>query len=359
MRMIGIAQTTREYMQTPEKLDEGEFLWVSCCRHELEACLPEIQLLLAQLGERPLLDFHAQDLLSEQQPSHYDYTSYYDVIVFRRLISYTFPSSIPEENPPSNTFTQSDTSISPFIFSQPVGFIIYDHVLLTVHDETEHRNQFAYKLLDDKNTFIGRVRRTGVHLPFSPDELMLRLVDFLTEGHLDLRRQLTSRLEAWQIALLNDNIPSADWQNLFQARNTLHQLEDLCEDQSATIKAWQESIEAETGSSNAELLAVRARDVLEHIERSRSHVHRLQSALESAIQLHFSATANRTNQIMRTLTVLTAIFLPLNLLTGLFGMNFAGMFLTEYSWGFWLILVLMALNTTLLVRYFSRKKYLN
>ena len=69
---------------------------------------------------------------------------------------------------------------------------------------------------------------------------------------------------------------------------------------------------------------MRSRDVLEHIERVLSHVRRLESSAETAVQMHFSAQSNRTNDIMRTLTVLTAIFLPLNLVTGFFGMNFEG-----------------------------------
>ena len=74
-----------------------------------------------------------------------------------------------------------------------------------------------------------------------------------------------------------------------------------------------------------ELLRVRSRDVLEHIERVLAHVRRLESSAETAVQMHFSAQSNRTNDIMRTLTVLTAIFLPLNLVTGFFGMNFEGL----------------------------------
>jgi magnesium transporter len=71
-----------------------------------------------------------------------------------------------------------------------------------------------------------------------------------------------------------------------------------------------------------ELLRVRSRDVQEHVERVLSHVRRLEQSAETAVQMHFSALGHRTNDIMRTLTVLTAIFLPLNLITGFFGMNF-------------------------------------
>ena len=70
---------------------------------------------------------------------------------------------------------------------------------------------------------------------------------------------------------------------------------------------------------------MRSRDVLEHIERVLTHVRRLESSAETAVQMHFSEQNNRTNDIMRALTVLTAIFLPLNLVTGFFGMNFEGL----------------------------------
>lgn len=350
MRLIGIAQNSHEYTQAPNSLEADEFLWLSCARSEFETRLAEIQDLLIRLDGKPLLDFHIQDLLSTQQPSHYDYTSYYDVIVFRRLAVCDSSAS----NADSDDCDQ--LTLDGSVATEPVGFVIFDNVLLTVHDDLLLRDLFASKLLDDNTASTGRLRRTGAHLPTSPDELMLRLVDFVVDGYTGLRR-LTQQLDMWQTALLSVDTSPTNWQSLFKARNALQQLEDLCEDQGVAIKAWQESIEDE--DSDIELLEVRARDVLEHIERSRAHVHRLQSALESAIQLHFSATANRTNHVMRTLTVLTAIFLPLNLLTGLFGMNFANMFLTKYSWGFWLVLLLMVGNTVFLVHYFWRKHYLD
>ena len=61
---------------------------------------------------------------------------------------------------------------------------------------------------------------------------------------------------------------------------------------------------------------------------------------------------------MRTLTVLTAIFLPLNLLAGIFGMNFDFIPLLHRSSGFWVVLGLMMLTGIGLMIYFWRKRYL-
>jgi magnesium transporter len=106
------------------------------------------------------------------------------------------------------------------------------------------------------------------------------------------------------------------------------------------------------------LLRVRSRDVLEHIERVLSHVRRLEQSAEGAVQLHFSAPSNRTNAIMRTLTVLTAIFLPLNLITGIFGMNFDALPLIHNAIGVWIAFAIMVAVGLGLGLIFWRKRYL-
>jgi Mg2+ and Co2+ transporter CorA len=61
---------------------------------------------------------------------------------------------------------------------------------------------------------------------------------------------------------------------------------------------------------------------------------------------------------MRTLTALTAVFLPLNLITGFFGMNFEFMPVIHSSAGFWWTFGLMVLLVVVVVSVFWRKKYL-
>jgi Mg2+ and Co2+ transporter CorA len=68
--------------------------------------------------------------------------------------------------------------------------------------------------------------------------------------------------------------------------------------------------------------------------------------------------SNRTNDIMRTLTALTAIFLPLNLITGFFGMNFEFMPAIHSFTGFWWTLGCMVLLIVVAVLLLWRKRYL-
>jgi Mg2+ and Co2+ transporter CorA len=74
--------------------------------------------------------------------------------------------------------------------------------------------------------------------------------------------------------------------------------------------------------------------------------------------MHFNVQGNRTNDIMRTLTALTAIFLPLNLIAGIFGMNFEFIPLLHLQSGFWWAMGSMAAIASLLGLVFWRKRYL-
>ena len=74
--------------------------------------------------------------------------------------------------------------------------------------------------------------------------------------------------------------------------------------------------------------------------------------------MHFSAQSNRANDIMRTLTTLTAIFLPLNLIAAVFGMNFDVLPLVHKQDGFWWALGAMGLIGAALLVFFWRRRYI-
>jgi magnesium transporter len=97
---------------------------------------------------------------------------------------------------------------------------------------------------------------------------------------------------------------------------------------------------------------------MEHISRVMHHARRLEQSAETVVQIHFSAQSNRTNDIMRTLTALTAIFLPLNLIAGIFGMNFEFLPIIHDKNGFWWALGLMGFTACMLGLLFWRKRYL-
>jgi len=207
-------------------------------------------------------------------------------------------------------------------------------------------------------------RGSNSRMPPNPADLMLRIVNHMVDGYLDLRRLLTRQFGHLQQELLNQRSPFTHWPALLEGRNTLHLLEDTCEDQRSAVQEWIDALEEwplpadPAGVRERELLRVRSRDVQEHIERVLGHVRRLESSAESALQMHFSLQGSRTNDIMKTLTVLTAVFLPLNLITGVFGMNFDALPLIHTRTGFWVACGLMSSVVIGLVWWFRRQRYL-
>jgi len=251
------------------------------------------------------------------------------------------------------------------IDTSPVGFALFDRVLVTVHPtDCAVRDFFAQRLAAVSGAGGGETRGAG-RLPGHPADLMLRMVNHMVDSYLDLRRLLTRQLGTLQSQLLDPRSRFSDWQILLESRNALHTLEDTCEDQRSAMQEWIDALDEWPDEPNAqarrerELLRVRSRDVLEHIERVLGHVRRLEQSAETAVQMHFSALGHRTNDIMRTLTVLTAIFLPLNLITGFFGMNFDALPLIHSPTGFWVAFGLMAAVGIGLVLFFRRKRYLS
>ena len=360
------------------RLPERGYLWITCTRATFELMQAPIELALQSLCGAQLLDLHISDLLNQQLPSRYDYTSQYDLLVFRRLATkdaHADAKTAPPVQPLSFLPARGGVPILRRIDTSPVGFVVLERVLLSVHPtDCSVRDSYAARLLAasgmaasakvDLGTPDGR--STGARgVPASPADMMLRIVNQMVDGYLALRRQLSHQLDHWQAELIDPRTKFNNWAALLNARLSLHQLDELCEDQRAAMLDWSESIKAwpvaDTSASQRErdLLQVRSRDVLEHIERVVHHVQRLEQSAETAVQMHFNAQSHRTNEIMRTLTVLTAIFLPLNLIAGIFGMNFEFIPFLHQSNGFWFAMGAMLLIAVTLVLVFSRKRYLD
>ncbi|OUM04168.1 magnesium transporter CorA family protein [Variovorax sp. JS1663] len=346
------------------------YLWLSLTRDELRASLAEVQGTLQSLCGTHLVDLHVADLLNDQLPSRYDYTSQYDVLVFRRLAATNGPKPAGADPLPPRG---SGPPVLRRIDTRPVGFAVFDRVLLSVHPEDGSvRDAFAARLLsaaspDARGAGAAPaldVRAVSARLPTSPADLMLRVVNLIVDAYLDLRRDLTRQLDHWQAELIDPRSRFTNWSALMEARQSLHHLDEICEDQRAAVQDWIDALEtlpSPDGTAELrerELIMVRSRDVLEHIQRVVHHVRRLEQNAETAVQLHFSVQSHRANDIMRVLTVLTAVFLPLNLIAGIFGMNFEFIPLVHKADGFWIAMASMAGIALLLVLVFWRKRYL-
>jgi magnesium transporter len=100
------------------------------------------------------------------------------------------------------------------------------------------------------------------------------------------------------------------------------------------------------------------RDVYDHAVRAMDLVETYRDLLSGALDIYLTQMANRTNDIVKGLTILATIMLPLTLVTGYFGMNFEYMPLLKDSNGIWYTTAGLVVITVVMLSYFKLKKWL-
>ncbi len=386
MRLVEFTADSLRFVEAPSaRLPEGGFLWISLERDELPDAWPLLQKTAQEIGGSPLLDLHCRDMANAAHASYYDYTSVYDLVIFRRLATQQEVARGLQDSDGADNGSDNGNADAEHMAAAPakraahnafacihaltVGFAVFDQLLISVHPKGCHSaNLVVRRLLEEARqgveTNVARSR-----LPASPADLTLRMINVMVDGYLEIRKPLSAQIKSWQIELLDTHARFTQWSALMEARSQLGLLEELCDEQHDAMQEWLDALREQPLDAfhpdpaqalmRQDQLNARARDVVEHIDRVLRHAQRMEQTAETAVQIHFSAQGNRTNDIMLVLTALTAIFLPLNLITGVFGMNFRVMPLLENAAGFWIALISMLLIAGTMGLWFWRKRHLS
>lgn len=101
-------------------------------------------------------------------------------------------------------------------------------------------------------------------------------------------------------------------------------------------------------------------EVHDHLIRAFEILDSYRDLMSGMLDVYLTTVSNRLNEVMKQLTIIATIFMPITFITGVFGMNFRHMPQFEYDNGylFWLALLLMAIITAIQVWYFRRRKWL-
>ncbi len=271
--------------ETLDSMPEDGFVWLECIRDtDSSASWLEV---VQRLTGSSIHERHVADSLNPEHPSFYDQTQDYELLVFRGI---------------------SSTTETRELLTRPTVFFLFDRLLLTIRDS---ESVSIPTVLDRMLAQTGRI-------PRRPAGLMHAILAKMVDRFLMLREPLLEQLENWRRDLLDPNNPFDDWMAVMQNNSYLRRLAMLCDEQHNAVVAWREN----TNVDFDDHLAVRYTDLIEHIERVMKFATEQKGEVDALVQMHFSAVAHRTNEIVRILTVISAIFLPLTLVAGIFGMNF-------------------------------------
>lgn len=341
--------------KTPRADGVLNFIWLDCLRQDIVDQSEQWQNKIYQHTDVLINEFHVADILNIEHPCAFDAMEDYDFLVFRKLVT-------PDDQILMDHADAEQHVMEFGLMTTPVNFILTERILVTVRERGNHSIQSYLERLEqaiDKQSIDqSRLRKP----PTTPLNLALRLLNSMVDDYLGLRTPLTQRVEYWQTELLQGKQYFKQWQQLLQENMAFQHVENLCEEQieilqdlrDETVEDYHHGIDSHHTDS-LDLILVRINDLVSHIERIQKHTARLRNAIQSAIDLHFSAISNQTNENMRILAIITAIFAPLTLLTGMYGMNFETIPGLKSPEGFWVMVAAMLVTTVLLMLYFHQR----
>lgn len=193
----------------------------------------------------------------------------------------------------------------------------------------------------------GRIRKMGT------DYLAYALIDAIVDSYFATMEKIGEKIEIVEEKLVSD-----------PTQKTLREIHELKREMIFLRKSiWpvREVIWGlERGESPLihESTEIYLRDVYDHTIQIIETLETFREMVYGMVDIYLSSISNRLNIVMKFLTIIATIFMPLTFLAGVYGMNFKFMPELEWRWGYPLILLVMATVGISMMAYFKRKKWL-
>ncbi len=227
---------------------------------------------------------------------------------------------------------------------EQVNLILGPNYLISISDGERDIFEPVKKRL--KNC-VGNIRSLGA------DYLAYSLVDLVVDNYFVALEELGERIELVETSLISNPVTQAlDAINglkrsMLRIRKSLWPLREIIN-----------SLDKGDSKLVSVHIGIYLRDVYDHTIQVMDTIETYRDMLSGMLDIYLSSVSNRTNEIMKVLTIISTIFIPLTFIVGLYGMNFKNMPELDWAWGYYAVWGLMLLITLCLVIYFKRKKWI-
>jgi magnesium transporter len=229
--------------------------------------------------------------------------------------------------------------------SEQISFILGEDYLFTFQ---EGLNGDAFDSVRDRiRSSKGKIRGMGV------DYLAYSLIDAIVDGYFSVLEGFGERI----VDVEEELTLTPDQQALHRINGMKKEIIYLRK----TVWPLREAISfLERGDSDLLRDATRIyfRDVYDHTVQVIDTVETYRDLLSGMLDLYLSSISNRTNEIMKFLTVIGTIFIPLTFLVGVYGMNFKNFPELEWKNGYFILWGVMIGVVVMMVAYFRKKRWL-
>ncbi len=193
----------------------------------------------------------------------------------------------------------------------------------------------------------GRTRSLG------PDYLAYSLIDAVVDNYFFVLEKLGERIDALEEKLVDE-----------PRRALLHDIHDMRREMIDLRKAIWPLREVVGGLERLETPLIKSttdvflRDLYDHTIQVIDTIESFREILTSMIETYLSSISNRMNEIMKVLTIIATIFIPVTFLVGVYGMNFKFMPEIGWRWGYPAVWAVIIVSIGGMLIYFRRKKWI-
>jgi magnesium transporter len=193
----------------------------------------------------------------------------------------------------------------------------------------------------------GRIRKLG------PDYLAYALLDAVVDQYFVVLERLGERIETLEEELVDN-----------PRKETMHEIHGLKREMIYLRKSVWPLREVVAGLERVESSLIQDatniffRDVYDHTIQVIDNVETYRDMLSGMVETYLSSISNRMNEVMKVLTIISTIFIPLTFIVGVYGMNFKHMPELEWRLGYFLVWGIILAVALAMAAFFRRKKWL-
>jgi magnesium transporter len=219
-------------------------------------------------------------------------------------------------------------------------------------------NNFVFTFQERKGDVFEPIRdrlrnNKGVIRKNSADYLLYSLIDIIVDNYFVILEKLGEKVEDLEDRVVLNPSPETIRKihrlkrNLIELRRIIWPLREAL---SVLYKEESDLINKKT--------SIYFRDVYDHVIQIMDTIETLRDMVGGLLDVYLSSVSNRMNEIMKVLTIIATIFIPLTLISGIYGMNFKYMPELKWRFGYPLVLLLMLGIGIGMLIYFRKKKWL-
>lgn len=212
---------------------------------------------------------------------------------------------------------------------------------------------FGERVGDVFNPIREKIRKNGTHIrKYGADYLAYSILDAIVDGYFGVLEKLGDQIDEVEEGFLNN--PKIEG---------LHKMRELKRDllymhksiwPLREVTSWIERNENNLIESSTQIYI---RDIYDHIIQAIDTTETFRELLAGLMDIYLSSISNKMNEIMKVLTIISTIFIPLTFVVGLYGMNFKYMPELEWRGGYGTVIIGMIMIAIAMILYFKRKKW--